>query len=118
MNANVMELETIMDDMANQGDREITKSMFVLISALKVGPVLDRLVSETGYPQQFVGPIVSRMQHRFPLMLSRGSSSSASWGLARDSGLVIGRPATSAWVRDFKVRFTPFGPPNSPRISR
>lgn len=24
--------------------------------------VLDRLVSETAYPQQFVGPIVSRMQ--------------------------------------------------------
>jgi hypothetical protein len=31
-------------------------------SALAVGPVLDRLVSETGYPQQFVGPIVRRMQ--------------------------------------------------------
>ena len=62
MNANDLKLKTIIDDMANQGDREITKAMFVLISALTVGPVLDRLVSETGYPQQFVGPIVNRMQ--------------------------------------------------------
>lgn len=36
--------------------------MLILTHALTVGPVLDRLVSETGYPQQFVGPIVSRMQ--------------------------------------------------------
>ena len=62
MNANVMKLKTIIDDIANQGDREITKAMFVLISALTVGPVLDRLMSETGYPPQFVGPIVNRMQ--------------------------------------------------------
>jgi hypothetical protein len=62
VNANDMKLKTIIDNMANQGDREITKAMCVLISALKVGPILDRLMSETGYPPQFVGPIVSRMQ--------------------------------------------------------
>ena len=56
-----MKLKTIIDDMANQGDRDITKAMFVLISALTVGPVPERLASETGYPQPFVGPIVSRM---------------------------------------------------------
>ena len=66
MKANVttglMELKEAIDAIDEQKDRDISKAMLILISALAVGTALYRLVSETGYPQQFVGPIVSRMQ--------------------------------------------------------
>ena len=66
MKANVttglMELKEAIEAIDEQKSRDISKAMLVLISALAVGTVLHRLASKTGYPQQFVGPIVSRMQ--------------------------------------------------------
>ena len=50
------------EEISDPEDKEISKAMDVLVTALKVVPDADQLVEKTGYPRAFIDGIVTRMQ--------------------------------------------------------
>jgi hypothetical protein len=55
------ELKRAIQNIDNNNDREISQTMFILISALQVGPNVDRLANHTACPREVVERIVLRM---------------------------------------------------------
>jgi hypothetical protein len=52
----------MIDDMADPQEKEVSKAMLVLVTARDLGPDPAQLVQKTGYPEEFIAEIVSRMR--------------------------------------------------------